>query len=186
MKQKILLIDNFDSFTYNLVHYLEKLDCEVEVLRNDKLTNDLAEKYSKIIISPGPGLPDEAGRLMPFLKQCSSNSILGVCLGQQAIAELFGGKLLPLKFVQHGVQKEIQHLNNDLLFNDIPINFKVGLYHSWHTADLPQNLIPTAVTKEGIVMAFKHKTLKYRSVQFHPESIITEFGLKILENWLVY
>lgn len=184
MKKKVLLIDNFDSFTYNLLHYLQKLDCEVQVVRNDLLSADFADQYHKIIISPGPGLPHEAGKLLTFIPHCLQNSVLGVCLGQQAIAELFGGTLLPLETVQHGIQKEITHLNNDAIFKDIPQQFKVGLYHSWHTTQLPHKIIPTSFSNDGIVMSFKHEKYDIRAVQFHPESIMTEYGLEILKNWI--
>jgi anthranilate synthase component 2 len=182
---KVLLIDNYDSFTHNLAHYLEALDCKVKIIRNDELNTDLINKYKKIIISPGPGLPDEAGQLKTFIREYSSTkSILGICLGQQAIAEVFGGNLIPLDHVSHGVSDYITHLNNDSIYKDIPSDFQVGLYHSWQTKNLPNNLVPTAISKKKIIMSIKHIKYDIRAVQYHPESIMTPFGKQILKNWL--
>jgi anthranilate synthase component 2 len=182
---KVLLIDNYDSFTYNLLHYLEALDCEVAVVRNDALSADILRFYTKILISPGPGLPFEAGKLMKFLRLFhKTKSILGICLGQQALAELFGGTLESLPQVEHGTETLITHFQNDVIYDNIPTSFKAGLYFSWHTTHLPDFLISTAISPEGIIMSFKHQTLNIRAIQYHPESIMTEYGLQILKNWI--
>ena len=182
----VLIIDNYDSFTYNLVHYLEALGCKVCVIRNDEIQEETVDKYKKIVISPGPGLPDEAGQLKLFINQyVSEKSILGICLGQQAIAEVFGGKLEALTKVKHGVKNTIKHLKNDRIYKNIPEVFSVGLYHSWHSAKLSKQLIPTAIAEDGIIMSFKHKKHDLRAVQYHPESIMTSFGREILKNWLL-
>lgn len=181
----VLIIDNYDSFTYNLAHYLEALDCEIKIIRNDELNTDLVDKYHKIIISPGPGLPNEAGQLKEFIENNkATKSFLGICLGQQAIAEVFGGELIPLDNVSHGVSNHITHLRNDSLYNEIPATFQVGLYHSWHTANLTNKLVVTAISKEGIIMSLKHVEHDIRAVQYHPESIMTPYGKHILKNWL--
>jgi anthranilate synthase component 2 len=183
----VLLVDNYDSFTYNLVHYLEALNCKVQVVRSDKLTENIINKYHKIVISPGSGLPKDTVDLLNFIKKyASSKSILGICLGQQAIAELFGGSLKALPSVKHGVSCRIKHLENDLIYNKIPTNFSVGLYFSWETLKLPTDLIPTAVSNEGIIMSFKHNKFDLKAIQYHPESIMTNFGKNILKNWLYY
>ncbi len=181
----VLIIDNYDSFTYNLAHYLEALDCEVRIIRNDELNTDLINDYHKIIISPGAGLPGKAGQLKEFIKKYKAlKSILGICLGQQAIAEVFGSELIPLDNVSHGTSDHIIHLKNDSLYNNIPITFQVGLYHSWHTVNLPDDIIPTAQSKDKIIMSIKHIKYDIRAVQYHPESIMTPFGKHILKNWL--
>ena len=187
MDKKILLIDNYDSFTYNLVHYIEALDQKVDIFRNDELDLIDIEKYQKIIISPGPGLPQESGDIMSFLdKHKTQKSILGVCLGQQAIAELFGGQLTALPKVKHGVSEIITHHENDYIYQNIPKSFEVGLYYSWHVIDLPKSIIVTATSAEHIVMSLKHSELDIRAVQYHPESIMTPHGKQILHNWLVH
>ena len=181
----VLVIDNYDSFTYNLVHYLEALDCEVRVIRNDEITDTVIQSFHKIVISPGPGLPDEAGQLKQFIKQyAATKSILGICLGQQAIAEIFDGKLEALAEVKHGITNTIKHLNNDEIYQNIPEVFQVGLYHSWHSVGLSKKLIPTAIAEDGTIMSLKHYKFDVRAVQYHPESIMTEYGKKILKNWL--
>lgn len=181
----VLIIDNYDSFTYNLVHYLEALDCEVTVIRNDKIESQIVDKFQKIIISPGSGLPKESGQLNLFIKQyASSKSILGICLGQQAITEMFGGNLESLSTVKHGVTCRISHFKNDIIYRNIPENFQVGLYHSWHTTNLTDKLIQTAISQDGIIMSLKHKKYDLRAVQYHPESIMTPYGKEILKNWL--
>ena len=183
--QQVLIIDNYDSFTYNLVHYLEGIDCVVTVLRNDELENLNVTSFHKIIISPGAGLPKEAGQLNSFIKkQAPTKSILGICLGQQAIAEVFGGVLKILPQVKHGVSCSITHLNNDSIYNNIPKVFNVGLYHSWHTVKLPKELEITAYDFDGIVMSLKHISYDLRALQYHPESIMSPFGKQILKNWL--
>ena len=186
--KKILVIDNYDSFTYNLVHYLHDLDCDVTVKRNDKLTLDEVDKFDKILLSPGPGIPDEAGLLKPIIKQYgATKSILGICLGQQAIAEVFGGRIENLDKVYHGVATEIELVNNDeVLYKDVPKKIEVGRYHSWVVSeDLPDDLIVTSVDANGEIMSLKHKKYDVRGVQYHPESILTPEGKKILKNWVV-
>lgn len=182
---KIIVIDNYDSFTYNLVHYLEDLDCEVTVKRNDNINLKYVEKFDKILISPGPGIPDEAGMTKKIIEEFyDKKSILGVCLGHQAIGEVFGGKLLNLKEVFHGVSTEIEIVANDPLFEKIPNKFKVGRYHSWIVKDLNDSLVPLAYDDNKNIMALKHKDHDVWGVQFHPESILTEHGKTILKNWI--
>lgn len=187
MTMKVALIDNYDSFTYNLVHYLEDLGAEVTVFRNDEFELKELEKFTKIVLSPGPGLPNDAGLLKQVIKTyASSKDIFGVCLGMQAIAEFFGGSLYNLTSVFHGVTSEIEHYNEDTIFEGIPSSFSVGRYHSWvvDKTDFPDVLQVTAMDHQGSVMALKHKEFKVRGVQFHPESIMTTYGKKIIENWL--
>jgi anthranilate synthase component 2 len=185
---KILVLDNYDSFTYNLVHYLEKVsDAEIEVHRNDKISLKEIERFDKILLSPGPGIPSEAGILIDVIKTyASTKSIFGVCLGQQAIAEAFGGSLNNLKEVFHGVATPIEIVADDILFKDIPKKLNVGRYHSWivNRNDLPRELEITAVDESGSIMALRHKIYDVRAVQFHPESVLTEHGLKMIENWV--
>jgi anthranilate synthase component 2 len=186
-KKKILVIDNYDSFTYNLVHYLQDLDCEVVVKRNDKITLDAVDQFHKILLSPGPGIPDEAGLLKPIIKRYAANkSILGVCLGQQAIGEVFGGSLENLSRVYHGVSTKIKLINSDeILYRNIPETFEVGRYHSWVVSkNLPAALIATAIDENGEIMSLKHREYDVRAVQYHPESILTEHGREILKNWI--
>ncbi|RUA09867.1 MAG: aminodeoxychorismate/anthranilate synthase component II [Flavobacteriia bacterium] len=186
-RKKILVIDNYDSFTYNLVHYLEDLDCEVSVKRNDKFALEEVKDFDKILLSPGPGIPDEAGLLKPLIKQYAQDkSILGICLGQQAIAEVFGGKIENLNEVHHGVSSKISHSgNDDILYKDIPQELEVGRYHSWVVSkDLPEDLIVTSVDENGEIMSIKHKNYDVRAVQYHPESILTPEGKNILKNWV--
>lgn len=185
---KILVIDNYDSFTYNLVHYLEKVtDATVEVYRNDKINLEEIERYDKILLSPGPGIPSEAGILLDVIKKYApTKSILGVCLGQQAIAEAFGGSISNLKDVFHGVATPVNILVEDELFDNIPKKLNVGRYHSWavNKQDLPKDLEITVVDESGSIMGLRHKTYDLRGVQFHPESVLTEHGLQIIENWV--
>ncbi len=184
--QKVLVIDNYDSFTYNLVHYLESLQVEVSVIRNDELYQFDLSEYDKIIISPGPGLPEESDELLSFIKNNYHNrSILGICLGQQAIAQVFGAELLPLEDVRHGRMMQIKHLSNDPIYSKIPKSFQVGLYHSWHVSQLPNEFVITATDDSGLIMSFKHKEYHLTAVQYHPESIMTEYGKDILRNWLL-
>ena len=186
--KKIVVIDNYDSFTYNLVHYLEDLNCEVTVFRNDEFEMDELQQFDKILLSPGPGIPDEAGLLKNVIKTyASSKSILGVCLGQQAIGEVFGGTLINLEKVYHGVATNIKITNiDDVLFKDLPNEFEVGRYHSWVVSndDFPNDLIITSVDENGQIMSLKHNKFDVRGVQFHPESVLTPNGKKILENWI--
>jgi anthranilate synthase component 2 len=187
VRGKILVIDNYDSFTYNLVHYLEDLDCEVTVYRNDEFDIDEIAHFDKILLSPGPGIPDEAGLLKAVIaKYAPTKSILGVCLGQQAIGEVFGGTLSNLDKVYHGVATMVKtSVDDELLFEGLGNEFEVGRYHSWVVdADLPEVLEATSFDENGQVMSLRHKTFDVRGVQFHPESVLTPNGKKILENWL--
>ncbi|MDH3323635.1 MAG: aminodeoxychorismate/anthranilate synthase component II, partial [Flavobacteriaceae bacterium] len=171
--KKILVIDNYDSFTYNLVHYLQDLDCDVTVKRNDKLNLKEVKEYDKILLSPGPGIPDEAGLLKPIIEHyASSKSILGICLGQQAIAEVFGGRIENLDTVYHGVATKVLRTNPDeVLYKDLPDTLEVGRYHSWVVSKkLPDDLIATSVDENGEIMSLKHKEFDLRAVQYHPES----------------
>jgi anthranilate synthase component II len=186
---KIMVLDNYDSFTYNLVHILKELTGRpVDVYRNDEIAIEDAISYDKIIISPGPGIPGEAGITKNLISHFApSKSILGVCLGCQAIAEVFGGSLVNLDRVFHGVKTEIIVTDKgDRLFHDVPVNFEAGRYHSWvvNEKDLPSGLRITAKDNEGMIMALAHAEYDVKGVQFHPESVMTEFGKKILLNWL--
>ncbi|MBN8566615.1 MAG: aminodeoxychorismate/anthranilate synthase component II [Flavobacteriales bacterium] len=185
--KKVVIIDNYDSFTYNLVHYLEDLNCSVTVYRNDEFELDELEKFDKILLSPGPGLPSEAGLLKVLIQHyASSKSILGICLGLQAIAEVFGGNLLNLNKVHHGKSSEITLLSEDTLFNGLPKNILVGRYHSWvmNPDAVPEVLEVTSIDEEQQIMSIKHKHLDVKGVQFHPESILTPEGKTILKNWV--
>jgi anthranilate synthase component 2 len=184
----IALIDNYDSFTYNLLHYLEDLGAEVTVFRNDEVHPDELESYDRIVLSPGPGLPKDAGVMPAVIKRyAGSKSILGICLGQQAIAEAYGGTLINLPKVYHGVAtKIILQANDEHLFKGLLDEFEVGRYHSWSVSreQLPDDLIITSVDEQGEIMSLKHRTHDVRGVQFHPESILTEHGKQMLANWL--
>ncbi|MBT8187490.1 MAG: aminodeoxychorismate/anthranilate synthase component II [Croceitalea sp.] len=186
MERKLLMIDNYDSFTYNLVHYLEELDCTVVVKRNDQLTLEEVSEYDEIVLSPGPGIPDEAGLLKPIIeKYGATKRIFGVCLGQQAIAEVYGGTLVNLDQVYHGVATTIKIINDDMIYKGMPKEIEVGRYHSWVVdADLPESLVATAIDSEGQIMSFKHKTYDIHAVQYHPESVLTPVGKQLLKNWL--
>jgi len=191
---KILIFDNYDSFTYNLVHVVEKIiHGKVEVYRNDKISLEEIGEYDKIILSPGPGIPVESGLLLPLIKEyASSKSILGVCLGLQAIGESFGGRLVNLSTVYHGVATNIKvkkdriKSENDV-FNSLPSELEVGRYHSWIVSDenFPAELEITAKDENGYIMALRHKTFDVQGVQFHPESVLTPMGEKMMRNWLV-
>ena len=183
----VLVVDNYDSFVYNLVHYLEELNCEVTVRRNDEIDLEEVEKFDKILLSPGPGIPDEAGALKEIIARYSaSKSILGVCLGQQAIGEVFGGKLLNLSDVFHGVTSRINlSVDNEALFSELGRELEVGRYHSWVVdKELPACLEATSFDENGQVMSLRHRELDVRGVQFHPESVLTPQGKKIIENWI--
>ncbi|UBZ05835.1 anthranilate synthase component II [Salegentibacter mishustinae] len=185
--KKILVIDNYDSFVYNLVHYLEELDCEVTVIRNDQLELEDVEKYDKILLSPGPGIPSEAGLLKPIIeKYASSKSILGVCLGQQAIGEVFGGTLGNLESVYHGIATTMDLcVDDEPLFKDLPKTMKVGRYHSWVVLkELPDSLEATSYDEKGQIMSLRHREFDVRGVQFHPESVLTPDGKKMIQNWV--
>jgi anthranilate synthase component 2 len=194
MKMKILVFDNYDSFTYNLVHLIEKiLHVKVDVFRNDQIALENIHIYDKIILSPGPGVPKEAGLLLPLIKEyASKKSILGVCLGHQAIGEAFGGTLINLTEVFHGVATPIhltsQEIPNDTasLFYQFPETFEVGRYQSWVVSDkdLPDCLEVTAIDQHGYIMAMQHKEYDITGVQFHPESVLTPSGEQLMRNWL--
>lgn len=184
---KIAVIDNYDSFTYNLVHYLEDLGAEVTVFRNDEFELKELESFEKILLSPGPGIPDEAGLLKDVIKTyATSKSIFGVCLGLQAIGEVFGGTLTNLDKVYHGVATKVTKTEDDFIFNDLPNEMEGGRYHSWviSNENFPQNLIITSTDENGEIMSLKHSVYDVRGVQYHPESVLTPHGKKILENWL--
>lgn len=185
---KILVLDNYDSFTYNLVHYMEKVsDAEIEVRRNDKITLAEIEPFDKILLSPGPGIPSEAGILLDVIRTYAPvKNILGVCLGQQAIAEAFGGTLSNLNKVFHGIATPVEIIKEDMLFKGLPERFNVGRYHSWvvDSEGFPDALEITALDGSGQVMALRHKTYNVRGVQFHPESILTEYGSEMISNWI--
>lgn len=185
---KILVLDNYDSFTYNIVHALKKFTNDIDVFRNDEIALEDVEQYDKILLSPGPGIPDEANLLKPIIeKYAPTKSIFGICLGQQAIGEVFGGTLLNTQEVFHGVQSDIEVIqSNEILFKDLAPNLKVGRYHSWVVSNenFPSDLEITAVGPKGEVMALRHKTYDVRGVQFHPESILTPEGEQMIENWL--
>lgn len=185
--QKIVVIDNYDSFTYNLVCYLRELNADVTIFRNDEFDLEIIEKFDKIVLSPGPGIPDEAGLLKAVIeKYAASKSILGICLGQQAIAEVFGGSLVNLEMVYHGVATTIEVVVDDeILFKNLDSKFEVGRYHSWIVENpLPSVLQITSVDEDGQIMSLRHRIFDVRAVQFHPESVLTPNGKKILENWL--
>ena len=191
---KILIFDNYDSFTYNLVHLVEKiLHQKVEVFRNDEITLEEIKRFDRIILSPGPGIPSEAGLLLPLIKEyASSKPILGVCLGHQAIGEAFGAELVNLSTVYHGVAtkvkvKNLKSENKKDLFNELPEEIEVGRYHSWIVSDknFPEDLEITAQDENGYIMALQHKKYNVQGVQFHPESVLTPEGEKIMRNWLV-
>ncbi|MDD4031747.1 MAG: aminodeoxychorismate/anthranilate synthase component II [Bacteroidales bacterium] len=189
MTPKILIFDNYDSFTYNLVHAIYSLGYhDLEVYRNDKITLDEIERFDKIVLSPGPGIPEEAGLLLPVIRRyAASKSILGVCLGQQAIAQAFGGSLINLKSVLHGISTPILVKDEtEILFQGLPSVFEGGRYHSWvvDPENLPACLHVTALDNEGQIMALSHKQFDVKGVQFHPESVLTPMGEKIISNWL--
>lgn len=183
----ILVIDNYDSFTYNLVHYLEDLNCNVTVWRNDQFNIEDVNKFHKILLSPGPGIPDEAGLLKQVIKQyAQTKSILGICLGQQAIGEVFGGTLENLNTVYHGVATAVTlAVTDEWLFNGLNTTFLVGRYHSWVVhPNLPNSLEATSYDDNGQIMSLRHKVFDVRGVQFHPESVLTPDGKLILKNWI--
>jgi anthranilate synthase component II len=186
---KILVFDNYDSFTYNLVHLVEKiLPVKVDVFRNDQIPLEKIKEYDKIILSPGPGIPSEAGMLLPLIKEyASSKSILGVCLGHQAIGEAFGGELINLSKVYHGIATSCHIINGpSKLFEGLPSEIEIGRYHSWIVSrdKFPDVLEITAEDESGYIMAMQHKKFDIQAVQFHPESVLTPKGEAILKNWL--
>lgn len=184
---KTVIIDNYDSFTYNLAHLVKELGTEVDVLRNDKFELEELEKYDKIILSPGPGIPEEAGLLLEVIRTYAGRKpILGVCLGEQAIGQAFGGKLTNLSEVFHGIQTNVKIKNKDYIFSGLPTEIPVGRYHSWvvDTDGFPEELVITAISSEGQIMALKHRKYDVHGIQFHPESVLTPDGKQIVGNWL--
>ncbi|MEN9319125.1 MAG: hypothetical protein RLZZ309_112 [Bacteroidota bacterium] len=185
---KILVFDNYDSFTYNLVQMIkEQSNATVEVFRNDEIPLEAIEAYDKILLSPGPGIPSESGLLLPLIKTyAATKSILGVCLGQQAIAEAFGGSLTNLSKVYHGIATPVELIGASNLFEGLPKTFQVGRYHSWvvNEKDLPAELKVTSKDAEGYIMSLEHTSYDVKGVQYHPESILTPEGAKIIGNWL--
>ena len=187
----IAIIDNYDSFTYNLVQLVEQAGAQVTVLRNDRFALPDLAAYDKLLLSPGPGIPQEAGLLMPVIRTyAATKSILGVCLGEQAIGEAFGAQLCNLSDVFHGVQTEISldgpGVADDYLFDGLPRRLAVGRYHSWVVSreGLPDTLDVTAVSDEGLIMGLRHRTLDVHGIQFHPESVLTPLGERIIQNWI--
>ena len=184
---KIVIIDNYDSFTYNLSHLVKELGAEVTVVRNDQFRLEDLEQYSKIILSPGPGIPSEAGLLLDVIRTYAGKKpILGVCLGHQAIGEVFGGKLENLSDVFHGVATPCHIIADDPIFSGIPRDITIGRYHSWVVSreDFQDCLEITAVSDQGQIMALRHRELNVRGIQFHPESVLTPDGKKMLQNWM--
>jgi anthranilate synthase component 2 len=186
---KILVLDNYDSFTYNLVHILKELtNDQVDVIRNDEIPVEDVGGYDKILLSPGPGIPEEAGIMKAVIKKyAGEKSILGICLGMQGIAEVFGGRLHNLEKVYHGKESTIRILQtNEPLFRNLPAEIKAGRYHSWvvNSDHLPDNLEITAADTSGIAMGIRHKNYDVKGLQFHPESVMTPYGSEILSNWL--
>lgn len=183
----IVIIDNYDSFTYNLSHQLKALGAQVNVIRNDAFQIAQLERYDKIVLSPGPGIPEEAGLLNDVIRSYAGRKpILGVCLGHQAIAEVFGGSIENLHTVFHGLQTPAHIVCRDYLFEHLPDTFSVGRYHSWvvSRSNLPDCLEVTAISDDGHIMGLRHRTYDVRGIQFHPESILTPQGTQILHNWL--
>lgn len=184
---KIVIIDNYDSFTYNLSHLIKELGADVTVYRNDKFTLDQLEEFDKIVLSPGPGIPSEAGLLLDVIKAYAGKKpILGVCLGHQAIGESFGGKLTNLSQVYHGVATPCHIIKDDYIFLGLSEDIEIGRYHSWvvDTQGLPDCIEVTSVSDEGYIMSLRHKKYDIRGIQYHPESVLTKDGKKILKNWL--
>ena len=186
---KILVIDNYDSFVFNLVQYLGQIGAECTVLRNDEVKPEDAKNYDGVLISPGPGTPEEAGVSIPMVKFCAENQIplFGVCLGHQAIGEVFGATLQNLNTVYHGVANTITQTSDDSLFNNLPQQLQVGRYHSWviNKVDFPESLEITSLSENGDIMSIRHKLYNVKGIQFHPESILTPQGKTILSNWII-
>lgn len=186
---KTLILDNYDSFTYNLFHYLDASgEHQIDVIRNDKIQLKEIAKYDKIVLSPGPGLPKDAGKMMGIIEEYhSTKNILGVCLGHQAIVEFLGGRLKNLQTVVHGQTRKIEIVDEkDILFEGLPRNFKVGRYHSWviDRNYLPEGIKVSSVDEDGEVMSYYHERYKLNGVQFHPESILSSYGMEMIGNWL--
>lgn len=184
---KVVMIDNYDSFVYNLVHLVKELGAEIKVCRNDMFRLEDLEEFDKIMLSPGPGIPSEAGLRNDVIRTYAGRKpMLGICLGEQAIGEVFGGRLVNLDDVFHGVQTPAHVVKEDYLFEGVPADMQVGRYHSWvvDAASMPDELEVTAVSDEGQVMALRHRSFDIRGIQFHPESVLTPDGKTIIENWL--
>ncbi|UCS91586.1 aminodeoxychorismate/anthranilate synthase component II [Echinicola marina] len=186
---KILVLDNYDSFTYNLVYIVRELGFgnQMDIYRNDKISLEAVDEYDKILLSPGPGVPADAGIMPELLKKYANNKdILGVCLGHQAIGEAFGSGLNNLTEVVHGVASEVKVIKEDMIFKGVPEKFKIGRYHSWviDESTLSDELEVTAKTPDGQIMAMRHRDYKVRGLQFHPESILTEHGKQMILNWI--
>lgn len=184
---KILLLDNYDSFTYNLAHYIEGFDVDVDVLYNNIIDLESVKNYDKIVLSPGPGLPNQAGKLMEIIAMYHhSKPILGVCLGFQALVEFYGGSLYNQELVRHGVAEKASFNQNSRLFENTADEFKIGLYHSWaaNPETFPKEFEITSKSENDVIMAFEHYELPIAGVQFHPESILSEHGFKIVENFI--
>jgi len=185
---KILVFDNYDSFTYNLVQMIkEQSNASVDVFRNDEIPLEDIKAYDKILLSPGPGIPSESGLLIPLIQTyAATKSILGVCLGQQAIAEAFGGSLTNLSKVYHGIATPVKLIGESILFEGLPKSFNVGRYHSWvvNEHDLPADLKVTSKDADGYIMSLEHTSYDVKGVQYHPESVLTPEGAKIIGNWL--
>lgn len=186
---KILVFDNYDSFTYNLVQFIHQLapKASLEVFRNDEIDLEAIKNYDKILLSPGPGVPSESGLLLPLIKEyAATKSIFGVCLGQQAIGETFGGQLVNLSKVYHGISTPIEQTNPSVLFQGLSKKMNVGRYHSWVVDEnnFPEDLLITSKDENGYIMSLEHKKFDVKGVQFHPESILTPDGAKIIDNWL--
>lgn len=186
--KKLLILDNYDSFTYNLVQLVEQNQAwDYDVIKNDDIKLEEVQVYDKILLSPGPGLPSEAGIMPQLIKEYAAHkSILGVCLGHHAIAEAFGGSLFNFKQAIHGIKRKVDLLLEDEMFKDIPKTFEVGLYHSWavNKNDFPEDLELVALSEKGVIMALRHQSYDVKGVQFHPESIMTPLGKEMLWNWL--
>lgn len=184
---KTVIIDNYDSFTYNLSHLVKELGADVTVYRNDKFEMNQLEEFDKIILSPGPGIPSEAGLLLDAIKSYAGKKpILGVCLGHQAIGESFGATLCNIGTVCHGIATPVHLTERDYLFDTLPDTFSAGRYHSWivNAENLPDCIVPTSVSDEGYIMSLRHKDYDIRGIQYHPESILTPDGKTIINNWL--
>ena len=185
--KKTVIIDNYDSFTYNLSHLLKELGAQVTVYRNDKFQLEELEEFDKIILSPGPGIPEEAGLLMDVIKTYAGQKpILGVCLGHQAIGQVFGAKLTNLSDVYHGVETAIHITDKDYIFESLPDSFMVGRYHSWvvDNEGFPSCREITSVSDEGCILSLRHREYDIRGIQYHPESVLTPNGKIIIKNWL--
>ncbi len=184
---KTVIIDNYDSFTFNLAHLIKELGAEVDVVRNDQFELPALERYDKIVLSPGPGIPSEAGLLLDVIRTYAGKKpMLGVCLGHQAIGEVFGAKLENLSEVYHGISTDCEHFSNDPIFEGVPTHFEVGRYHSWVVSKqgFPDCLEVTAESPDGNIMALRHKDYPIHGIQFHPESVLTPLGKQIVKNWL--